>query len=222
MWLQLCANYAIQASAADVLLEALHRVDRALPGTLVAAVHDELLLEVDEDQVDRAARVLEEQMTEAFLRWFPQAPILDLVKIRGGVGMGRCKGLEIPAGQPPGRLTRRCHRGAGMHQKGRNMSKIASNGVNGQTGLAHLAEQVSALCELTADLLHEVDALKQMPAHNGGLDLRVSRITPDQLLDRWQAARGSKAEAFLLDRIVKRRVARRVAARNGNGVHVHD
>jgi DNA polymerase I len=82
MWLQLCANYAIQASAPDVLLEALYRVDRELPDTLVAAVHDELLLEVDEDQAERASKILDKHMTEAFLRWFPRAPILGLVKIK--------------------------------------------------------------------------------------------------------------------------------------------
>jgi DNA polymerase I-like protein with 3'-5' exonuclease and polymerase domains len=82
MWLQLCANYAIQSSAADVLLEAIYRVDKALPGTLVAAVHDELLCEVDEDQAERAERILREEMTAAFLRWFPQASTLGLVKIQ--------------------------------------------------------------------------------------------------------------------------------------------
>ena len=91
------------------------------------------------------------------------------------------------------------------------MQKVNANGVNGQTELADLAEQARALVELTADLLYEVDALKQMPAHNGGLDLRASRITPDQLLDAWQAARGQKAEAHLLNRIYRRRAARRVA-----------
>jgi hypothetical protein len=42
-------------------------------------------------------------------------------------------------------------------------------------------------------------------AHHG-IDLR--KITPDQLLDAWQAARGEKSEAFLLGRIRRRRAAR--------------
>ena len=71
----------IQSSAADVLLEALHRVDQALPGTLVAAVHDELVLEVDAAEAERAAQVLEEQMAAAFQRWFPEAPTLGLVDV---------------------------------------------------------------------------------------------------------------------------------------------
>jgi DNA polymerase-1 len=79
MWLQLCANYRIQSSAADVLLTAIRRVDRALPGTLIAAVHDELLAEVDEDQADRAKEVLIEEMTAAFAEWFPHAPTSGLV-----------------------------------------------------------------------------------------------------------------------------------------------
>jgi DNA polymerase I-like protein with 3'-5' exonuclease and polymerase domains len=82
MWLQLCANYRIQSSAADVLLTALHRVDRALPGTLVAAVHDELLLEVAEDRAEQAKAVLVEEMTAAFTEWFPDAPTSGLVEAK--------------------------------------------------------------------------------------------------------------------------------------------
>ena len=50
LWYTDCCNFAVQASASDLLLDAMARVDRALPGTLVASVHDELLLEVDEDR----------------------------------------------------------------------------------------------------------------------------------------------------------------------------
>jgi DNA polymerase I-like protein with 3'-5' exonuclease and polymerase domains len=49
---------------------------------MIAAVHDELLLEVDEDQVERAKEILEEQMVAAFTHWFPRAPTLGLVKIQ--------------------------------------------------------------------------------------------------------------------------------------------
>jgi len=52
-----------------------------LPGTLVGAVHDELVLEVAEDQVERARTVLDEEMTAAFVRWFPSESVLNLVKI---------------------------------------------------------------------------------------------------------------------------------------------
>jgi hypothetical protein len=40
------------------------------------------VLEVAEDQVERAKAVLEEEMTAAFLRWFPDEPILSLVAIK--------------------------------------------------------------------------------------------------------------------------------------------
>jgi DNA polymerase family A len=40
-------NYAVQASAADVLLDAVANVQRALPGSMILTVHDELVLEVE-------------------------------------------------------------------------------------------------------------------------------------------------------------------------------
>ena len=101
------------------------------------------------------------------------------------------------------------------------MSKINGNGANGQTALAGLTDQVHVMCELTAGLRYEVGALKRVAAHSDGLDLRGSKITPDELLDAWVAARGPKAEAFLLARIYQRRAARRIAALNGDGAHVH-
>jgi hypothetical protein len=88
------------------------------------------------------------------------------------------------------------------------MKHVAQNDSNGQD-LADLADQARALVDLTRDLMRQVRA--RAPAHNGELDLRVSKITPDQLLDAWVAARGRKAEAYLLDRIYKRRFARRAA-----------
>ena len=53
LWYTYCCNFSVQASASDLLLDAMARVDPALPGTLVASVHDELLLEVPEDQAER-------------------------------------------------------------------------------------------------------------------------------------------------------------------------
>jgi DNA polymerase-1 len=82
LWFTDCCNHGIQSSAADVLLDAMARVDQALPGTLVASVHDELLLLVPERQAERAADVLAEQMTAAFVRWFPDAPITGLLKVQ--------------------------------------------------------------------------------------------------------------------------------------------
>jgi DNA polymerase-1 len=86
LWFTDCCNHGVQSSAADVLLDAMVRVDQALPGTLVASVHDELVLLVPEDEADRAAAVLAEHMTAAFVRWFPDAAIRGLVD----VGIRRC------------------------------------------------------------------------------------------------------------------------------------
>ena len=82
LWFTDCCNHAVQASAADVLLDAMARVDRALPGTLVASVHDELVLEVTGDQAEHAAGVLAEHLTAAFARWFPEAPTNGLVSVK--------------------------------------------------------------------------------------------------------------------------------------------
>ena len=82
IWFTDACNYAVQASAAEVMLDAMARVDRELPGTLVASVHDELLVEVAEDDAERAAAVLVEQMTAAFVRWFPDAPCSGVVKVK--------------------------------------------------------------------------------------------------------------------------------------------
>ena len=86
IWFTSCCNFGIQASAADVLLEALVRVDRALPGALVLSIHDEILLEVPEAEAEAAAATLAECMTEAFTKWFPDAPTKDLVEAK----IGRC------------------------------------------------------------------------------------------------------------------------------------
>jgi DNA polymerase I len=82
LWYTYCCNFGIQASASDLLLDAMARVDRELPGTLVASCHDELVLEVDEDQADKAAAVLEEQMLAAFVTWFPHAPVTGVVAVK--------------------------------------------------------------------------------------------------------------------------------------------
>jgi hypothetical protein len=42
------------------------------------------------------------------------------------------------------------------------------------------------------------------------VDEWIARATPDEMLDRWQAVRGERAEAHLLTRIHRRRAARRV------------
>jgi DNA polymerase I-like protein with 3'-5' exonuclease and polymerase domains len=75
-------SFGVQASASDLLLDAMERVDKYLPGTMVASVHDELLLEVGEDQAEHAAKVLAEQMLEAFVRWLPDASTSGVVEVK--------------------------------------------------------------------------------------------------------------------------------------------
>jgi DNA polymerase I-like protein with 3'-5' exonuclease and polymerase domains len=82
LWYTYCRNFGVQASASDLLLDAMARVDKALPGTLIASIHDEILLEVDEKQADTAACTLAEHMLAAFEYWFPDAPTTGVVKVK--------------------------------------------------------------------------------------------------------------------------------------------
>jgi DNA polymerase I len=66
-----CCNFGVQSSASDLLLDAMYMVDKALPNTMVASVHDELLLEVPEDKAEQYAEVLRDNMLDAFLHRFP-------------------------------------------------------------------------------------------------------------------------------------------------------
>jgi len=75
-------NFPIQASAADVMLIAMAAVERALPGTMVLQIHDELVLEVPEDAAEQAATVLDTAMVAAFAELFPDAPLAGLVKTK--------------------------------------------------------------------------------------------------------------------------------------------
>jgi len=82
LWYTYCCNFGVQASASDLLLDAMARVDRYLPGTILASVHDELLLEVAEDRAGQAAEILQEQMLAAFVEWFPDAPVTGVVEVK--------------------------------------------------------------------------------------------------------------------------------------------
>jgi DNA polymerase-1 len=83
LWYTVALNHCVQGSGADVLLDAMARVDRELPGTLILSLHDELLLEVAADQAEQAAKVvLAEQMTAAFSKWFPHASTVKLIEVK--------------------------------------------------------------------------------------------------------------------------------------------
>jgi DNA polymerase-1 len=82
LWYTTALNHGVQGSGADVLLDAMARVDLELPGTLIMPLHDELLLEVAADRAEQAADVLAEQMTAAFVQWFPNAPTVHLIEVK--------------------------------------------------------------------------------------------------------------------------------------------
>jgi DNA polymerase-1 len=77
-------NFPTQASACDILLTAMIMVDRYLPNTMILSLHDELVLEVPEAKAEQAKKTLTDIMVRACLRWFPQMPERDLVKVKVG------------------------------------------------------------------------------------------------------------------------------------------
>ena len=71
-------NLPIQGICADALMRAIilvnDRMEEAgIGGGLVAAVHDELLIEVPEGDAERARDILERSMVDAFVDTFPGA-----------------------------------------------------------------------------------------------------------------------------------------------------
>ena len=72
-----CAySYPIQGICADICMKALTEVDRRLladkiDGRLVGWIHDELLVETREADVDRVKAMLQSEMERAFIDTFP-------------------------------------------------------------------------------------------------------------------------------------------------------
>jgi DNA polymerase-1 len=74
-----CCNLPIQGICADAMLRAITLVytrfiDAGIRGGLVATVHDELLVEVVEDDAELARDIMQQTMVEAFELTFPGAP----------------------------------------------------------------------------------------------------------------------------------------------------
>ena len=75
----------IQGICADLMLRGLRLTHDRLAGVrggIVATVHDEILLEVE--QVGLASQILEQAMLDAFVETFPGAPTRDVTKIKTG------------------------------------------------------------------------------------------------------------------------------------------
>ena len=84
-----CCNLPIQGICADAMLRAIILVHARLQcqrirGGLVATVHDELLLEVAEQDAEYARDILHATMVEAFELTFPDAPTNNLAEARIG------------------------------------------------------------------------------------------------------------------------------------------
>ena len=82
-------NLPVQGACADASMLALALIDKALPAYGIAGgpviwCHDEIVLEVREEDAERAAALLEQAMTLAFERIFPGAPLNGLVSVHTG------------------------------------------------------------------------------------------------------------------------------------------
>ena len=86
----------IQGSCADASMLALAYIDDRLfdaniDGGLVAWLHDEFIVEVREDQADRAAEIVKQAMIDGFAETFPGAPLNGLVEPHIGPNWGEAK-----------------------------------------------------------------------------------------------------------------------------------
>ena len=93
-------NMNIQGSCADASMLALAHIDDRLfdadiDGGLVGWLHDEFIIEVREDQADRAAEIVKQAMMDGFAETFPGAPLNGLVEPHIGVNWDEAKAGEI-------------------------------------------------------------------------------------------------------------------------------
>jgi hypothetical protein len=92
-------RHPVQGTAAEIAIEAMIRIDarlrRELPGKaqLVLQVHDEFVVEVDDDESAAGAvkRILEQEMTAAFEALLPGAPTTWLVDAHAGLNWAAAK-----------------------------------------------------------------------------------------------------------------------------------
>jgi DNA (cytosine-5)-methyltransferase 1 len=89
-------NMNIQGSCADASMLALAYIDDRLfdadiDGGFVAWLHDEFIIEVREDQAERAAEILKQSMIDGFSETFPGAPLNGLVEPHVGATWGEAK-----------------------------------------------------------------------------------------------------------------------------------
>ena len=97
----LCCNAPIQGACADASMLALTAVDAALQkagidGGPVLFVHDEIVLEVADQQAEQAKHILAACMRQAFATTFPSAPLNGVVSIGVGKTWGTAKSGDSP------------------------------------------------------------------------------------------------------------------------------
>ena len=99
-----CAySYPIQGICADICMKALTEVDRRLldesiDGRLVGWIHDELIVEAREADVDRVKVLLQIAMERAFVDTFPSATLNKLVEVNVGLNWAAVKEKNKPPG----------------------------------------------------------------------------------------------------------------------------
>jgi DNA polymerase I-like protein with 3'-5' exonuclease and polymerase domains len=86
----------IQGACADASMLALALIDDRLfeagiDGGPVAWLHDEFIVEVRENQAERAAEILKQSMIDGFAETFPGAPLNGLVDPHIGPNWGEAK-----------------------------------------------------------------------------------------------------------------------------------
>jgi DNA polymerase I-like protein with 3'-5' exonuclease and polymerase domains len=102
-----CCNLPVQGSCADASMLALAYVDERLfeagiEGGPVAWLHDEIVLEVREDQAEQAAEILKQSMIDGFSETFPGGPLNGLVDPSIGASWAEAKaGAPKPGKSQP-------------------------------------------------------------------------------------------------------------------------
>jgi DNA polymerase-1 len=91
-----CCNLPVQGICADAILRAItwtytQLKQAGIRGGLVACVHDELLLEVDEADAERARDILQRTMIDAFVATFAGAPTNGVAAAKIGLSWAEVK-----------------------------------------------------------------------------------------------------------------------------------
>jgi DNA polymerase-1 len=89
-----CINSPIQGSAADIMKLAMLSIASALPkaklnGHMLLQVHDELVLEVPEDELDQTAKLVSQEMSSAY-----QLKVPLQTEIKTGKNWGQMQVIE--------------------------------------------------------------------------------------------------------------------------------